>query len=199
MKDNVYEELKWSSDHVTENDTSQAKLKTSLRELYETDAVFKASAKSMLKSDPDFQDAVTAAKKGACRNDGTCAASSVAPSTLLYDGTFSVTLRHDTETDRVLYTRAGITREVRTERCDANDTVSQLCDLAPLLATTDGVTTLTEKAHTYRMEMDGYDLLVYNSLETRNADECPVRLCEHNAAQCPSSFCSVDPSGTCVP
>lgn len=235
MKATIHEGLEWSPERVSamsslgarggENrTTSQAQVKSSVRTLFDTDPVFRASAKAMLASDPDFADAMTEARKGSCRPNGTCAATTktARPSVRLYDGgdDETVSLRHDAETGRVLYTRAGVTREAHAERCgpsvSPSSLVAQQCDLAHVLDTVDGVATLgggkasssssdaTPVRSLYRVTFGDEDLLVHNSLEARDAQQCASRVCEHNATQCPSSLCKVEVDATsgensCVP
>ena len=125
----------------------------------------------------------------------------VAPTTRLYDGITDVSLAL-VEDDRVLYTRNGVSREARSMRC--TDDNAEVCDATARVVEggANGVSLAGEAIQSaYRVRFAGVDdeYLVMNSVAVRNSQDCAARLCEHNAAHCPSATCALTDDKRCVP
>lgn len=195
MKSKVHDGLQWSSPPSTSR-LSEAKLKTRLRERYESDATFRASVLHMIEHDVDFAELLPGARKGLCQA-GQCSKSDpkTISTTPLFDG--SVPVLFDVRDDGVWYARKGSSaRPAPSERCDASRTVRRACDLATeatTLSPGDAVQT------TYRVRGGDDEWLVTNALEVHDPAECPTRFCEHHSAFCPSSVCTRDSKSNCVP
>lgn len=204
MKRKVRDDLEWTPERVSGLDAprmSEARLKSSLRILLDTDPTFQASAHLMITQDSDFADARRKASAGACAAYGRCVAGDrVATTSRLHDGSADVSLSLDG--DRVLYTRRGVTREARAERCDAaNEELRRACDVAPVVDTPLLDASVPTVASAYRVYFpdEGRDYLVTNGVEVRDPTDCARRLCEHNRDACPSTLCARTADGDCRP
>ena len=178
-----------------------AGVKTSVSTLVDTDETFRASIARVIETDPDFAVLRERARTGTCSSNGKCAAARVAPTTRLYDGIADVSLAL-VEDDRVLYTRNGVSREAHALRC--TDENAHICDATPraVSGSASGVSLTGEPLQSaYRVRFAGVDdeYLVMNTVKVRNAEDCAARLCEHNAAHCPSSTCMLTDEKKCVP
>ena len=209
MKAQINDELEWSDVSVAGlhvDDASEAKLKSSLRILWDSDETFRASAQKMLHSDPDFSASVAQAKSGLCAA-GVCKDHSVTPTTRLYTGPGDTVSFQLLENDKVTYTKNGELFTTRAYACtpNASEEVAKLCEEASVdvHATKTQAPTLDAQAvqSSYRVHFSdgkGVPYVVMNRAEALDPAECPARLCALNADACPAPTCRID-EGKCVP
>ena len=210
MRDNYSQNIKWDGDvlKTLQPSTTRASLKYNIETLWKNDPVFRESMTTLIDTDTDFAFDRAKMRVGRCdlQNRRCRTGDQVRPSARLYDGPGGkpVTFSLSDDEGRVHYTRANVTREARALRCD--ETNRSVCDTAysldtPSLGLPGDETPLHE---TYRMSFPGRDgneedYMVINRINTRDAEMCPTRVCEHNQDRCPSSMCQIDGSERCIP
>lgn len=176
--------------------TNQAGVKSSLRTMLQTDPTFKASVRELVVTDPDFSSLRELTRKGTC-SLGRCMASTVTPTSKLYDGTSEVQL--SIVDGQVKYTRNGIIRDAEAVRCTGQN--KPACDMIPDVIEGNDSLSLTGKPvlPTYRVKFGtSEEFMVMNNVNVKTRSDCNARLCEHNAGQCPASMCKLSDDDKCV-
>jgi hypothetical protein len=193
-------DLEWTPERATALEgfsRTKAGVKSSVKTLLDTDATFRDSVRTMIQDDPDFSALRESARTGSCTTQGRCASATVVPTTRLYDGTNPVSF--SLLDDRVVYTRNGVVREAEAIRCAG----TQTCDLVSEVVEGGDSISLAGRplAAAYRLRFAGADseYMVMNNVNVTNETECSARLCEHNAASCPSTMCQLTDEKKCVP
>ena len=178
---------------------TEAGVKSSVGTLLSTDSTFRDSVRTMIERDPDFSALREAARTGSCTTQGKCMSSTVTPTSRLYDGTNDVSF--SILDDRVMYTRNGVVREAEAVKCVGDR--KKECNLITEVVEGGDSLSLGGKpmAAAYRLRFAGVDseYMVMNNVNVKNETECSARLCEHNAASCPSTLCQLTEERKCVP
>ena len=178
---------------------TEAGVKSSVGTLLSTDPTFRDSVRAMIERDPDFSALRESARTGSCTTQGKCMSSMVTPTSRLYDGTNDVSF--SILDDKVMYTRNGIVREAEAVKC-AGDRKKE-CNLITDVVEGGDSLSLGGKpiVAAYRLRFAGVDseYMVMNNVNVKNETECSTRLCEHNAASCPSTLCQLTDEKKCVP
>lgn len=178
---------------------TEAGVKSSVGTLLSTDPKFRDSVRTMIERDPDFSALRESARTGSCTTQGRCMSSTVTPTSRLYDGTNDISF--SILDDKVMYTRNGVVREAEAVKCVGDR--KKECNLITDVVEGGDSLSLVGKpmAAAYRLRFAGVDseYMVMNNVNVKNETECSARLCEHNAASCPSTLCQLTDEKKCVP
>lgn len=200
IRDNVSNDITWSAP-TRARLTTKTQMKNALMNMFDTDAVFRASVTAAVDRDAEFADRRNAALGGSCGVQGKCKASTVVPRTRLFDGTTRdvvFTVLDDDAT--VTYTTPnGMSREVHAVKC--TPATREACDRATEV---DGATLragVTPLASSYRIRTSDTlsEFVVMNHISAKDPSRCNARLCELNQGSCPASSCTLDDEKRCVP
>jgi hypothetical protein len=176
---------------------TEAGVKSSLKTMFQTDPIFKASVRELVVTDPDFSSLRDLAQKGTC-SLGRCKASIVTPTSKIYDGTTDVQL--SVVDGQIKYTRNGVVRDAESIKCIGQN--KQACEMIANVIEGDDSLSLAGRPvlPTYRVKFgNSEEFMVMNNINVKKRSDCSARLCEHNAGQCSASMCKLTDDNKCVP